>query len=81
MAKIEAQDLIDAIEDAGFEAQSYSGRCMFGAECVSVTIDGISDLWRLAGDLVQQGHDVPAPTTDSMGMGIVAYWPSVKWPS
>lgn len=77
---IDAQELIDAIEGAGYDARDYSGRAMYGSVCVGVDLDGDGDLWKLAGDLAQQGHEVPAPRTDSMGRGIIAYWPSIKWP-
>jgi hypothetical protein len=33
----------------------------------------------LATALAKAGVEVPAPRTDSMGRGIIAYWPSAKW--
>lgn len=78
---MDAQELIDAIEDAGFEARDYSGRAMFGSVCVGVDLDSDGDLWRLATALGEAGINVGAPRTDSMGRGIIAYWPSIKWPS
>lgn len=79
--QIESQELIDAIEGAGYDARDYSGRAMFGSVCVGVDLDSDGDLWKLACDLTQQGLEVPAPRTDSMGTGIIAYWPTIKWPA
>ena len=75
---IDAQELTDALEDAGFDVEPYSGRAMFGVECVSIRLDSESELWSLAYDLAEQGVKVPAPRLDSMGRGLVAYWPSAK---
>lgn len=71
--------LTEALEDAGYDPEPYSGRAMFGAQCVSVELEGDGDLWELAVDLARtfEGR-IPAPRTDSMGKGIVAYWPSAK---
>lgn len=35
---MKADRLIELIEDAGHEPQSYSGRCMYGRRCVGVTV-------------------------------------------
>jgi hypothetical protein len=71
--KHNVQKIIDKLTAAGLEPYSYSGRGMFGAECVGVTLDGIGDgtAQRIVGS---------APHTDSMGKQIVAYWPSLSWP-
>lgn len=77
---VEPQTLIDAIEDAGFEARSYSGRGMYGKECVGVDLDATSDLWGLAQEMARSGIICDQPRTDSMGLGIIAYWPRLSWP-
>lgn len=64
-------DLIDLIEEAGFIWRKYSGRGMYGKQCVGLAFDNTEDLW----DLAQVLPDVPRPTTDSMGQGFIAYWP------
>jgi hypothetical protein len=69
-------ELISALEEAGYEWRSYSGRGMCGEECVGVPLDGDSDLWKLARDLAE--IDVGQPTTDNMGRGLIAYWPRFK---
>jgi hypothetical protein len=78
---IDTVELCDALDNAGFNYRAYSGRAMFGAECVGVDLEDDSDLWRLAKQLGLAGIDTPAPRTDSMGCGLIAYWPSAKWAS
>lgn len=79
---IDADELIDALNlvDCGNEARSYSGRGMYGKQCVSVDLDGDGDLWNLAIALSRRGIEPGQPHTDSMGRGIVAYWPRIAWP-
>ena len=67
-----AQELIKKIRRAGLEPRDYSGRGMYGAYCVGVDLDHI-------GDISQLGK-VPRATFDGMGMGVIAYWPSIAWP-
>ncbi len=70
--------LIDELWEAGYEARSYSGRGMFGKECVSIHANQ-DDLWKVARSL---SHDlnIPTPNIDQLGLGIVIYWPSYEWP-
>lgn len=64
----------------------YSGRAMWGKECVAITGDYLNpfDLaLRLADraeDFGFQIGDLPSPDTDSLGRGIVIYWPKIEWP-
>ena len=64
--------IINVIERAGFEPRSYSGRGMYGKTCLGVDLPGASKLVKLAGVL--------EPVLDQMGMGIIAYWPSIPAP-
>lgn len=68
--------LIAAIENAGYEWRSYSGRGMYGKECVGVTIRDKSDLI----DLADAAKIAGKPCTDDMGLGTIAYWPNVEAP-
>lgn len=81
---IEAEFLIEAIAQAGHEAQAYSGRGMYGKQCVGVTVDDDASMWDLAFDLGKaQGEDgdrIPGPRTDSMGLRMIVYWPRIEWP-
>jgi hypothetical protein len=70
--------------EQGLSVRSYSGRAMYGAECVGVDLESIAQLWALAqaiGSDEDLRDKVSAPTTDSMGLNIIAYWPNLAWPS
>jgi hypothetical protein len=43
---------------------------MYGEECVGASLDSESDI---------DTENLPRPTWDSMGKGVIAYWPAVKW--
>ena len=43
MKRLASKYFVELLEHAGYEPQSYSGRCMYGKRCVSVNIDrGVS---------------------------------------
>jgi hypothetical protein len=71
---MDGQNFIAVLRGAGLEPRSYSGRGMFGRQCVGVSGRTVASVLR----------DVPRefgePHTDNMGMGVIAYWPSVEWP-
>ena len=78
---MDATQLKQIIEDAGYEARSYSGRGMYGKECVGVTchseITLIFDMMDHASR--NQIKELKGCITDSMGRSIIVYWPSVAW--
>jgi hypothetical protein len=63
-------DLVDAIANRELRPIPYSGRQMYGADCVACVVDHGSDMAHLpkAGALV-----------DNMGTGYVVYWPRAEW--
>lgn len=78
--------LTEIIESAGYEAESYSGRGMYGKQCVSFSAE-VRDMSALA-DLVERAEDTDEAadilrgmTTDRLGLGTVFYWRRVAWPS
>ncbi|CAN5951018.1 unnamed protein product [Sphagnum jensenii] len=84
----DVRKFIDVLEEAGYEPKSYSGRGMYGKQCVSVSgdrEDGFSG-WEIARALWFNNYDgeddldVPEPHQDSLGRGTVLYWPSYEWP-
>lgn len=90
-SKMLVTELIDRLEDAGYEPRSYSGRGMHGAECVSVsTDDGESEVVISALASCQLTHHNPllprfvellkTTQSDAMGRGNVYYWPDAEWP-
>jgi hypothetical protein len=70
---IKTDNLIDKIIRAGFKPRSYSGRGMFGEECVGVSIQHDSGGNE---DELPRGNRV-----DSLGLGQIWYWPQCKWPA
>ena len=68
--------LVDAAEAANVEYHTdYSGRGMYGATCFSIT-GNTGDLVKFLRALPDEvGDQLVDPTTDSMGLDIVFYWP------
>lgn len=68
--------LQDVCEDLGIDYDPYySGRGMYGACCFSIT-GGTSDLIRFLRALPDEvGDELVDPSTDSMGLDSVFYWP------
>jgi hypothetical protein len=62
--------LITRLLNAGLTPRSYSGRGMFGRECVGVSLDRGQELTVNAG----------TASWDQLGMGRIAYWPRHEWP-
>ncbi|HEY8095286.1 MAG TPA: hypothetical protein VIE65_04225 [Methylobacter sp.] len=90
------QTFQELIEEAGHETRSYSGRAMYGKQCLGVET---SDIGTLVADVFQaiadsdggEGtlRDLAAMAeqgfrglrTDSMGMDIIVYFPGVPYES
>jgi hypothetical protein len=88
---MDAQRLIELLEDAECEPRSYSGRGMYGRRCVAVVPDSYSSEGHVAAltmlyaadeteqqELVTIWRDVQS---DGMGRGIVIYFPNIEWPA
>lgn len=66
--KLTFETLCARIKRQGGEPRSYSGRGMYGHRCVGVDMD------------YEEQYELPRGySMDSMGMGVIAYWPSVEW--
>jgi hypothetical protein len=87
MSKITLQTLI---ENAGLEPYSYSGRAMYGKTCLAVNLDNglgefISAIMTEAlenadnDDIFDVARAFESMRTDSMGRGIVVYFPGVPF--
>jgi hypothetical protein len=74
------QDLISDID--GAELRSYSGRGMYGKQCLGIDMDSMADAFRFA--LMVEDEDLTValsnPCFDSMGLGIIVYFPNVEAP-
>jgi hypothetical protein len=73
-----AEQLKAAITQGGFKPRTYSGRGMFGVYCVGVNLDSPEDLVGIGVALGKAGLEVGTPLLDSMGLGVVAYWPAIQ---
>lgn len=64
---------------------NYSGRGMYGRNCAGIELDGDADLLALGAVIAEMVEDEDLKTSlmrgvrlDSMGLGIIAYWPSIQ---
>jgi hypothetical protein len=81
-------DMLQRVANDGVcgQPRPYSGRVMYGEQCIAVSGDYL-DEWALA---VALGHqcrcwgldirDLPSPDSDSLGRGRVLYWRQYGWP-
>lgn len=74
------KQICNIIDSGGFEPRSYSGRGMYGESCLGVDLDGTYDLFTLGFAFGDAGIEMPAPDTDGMGTGIIAYWRRIPSP-
>lgn len=83
LSKQQAEIIEDAISyvDGDAEMYPYSGRGMYGQQCLGIDFDDMGDAFRFALLLGGEVAEILArPSFDSMGLGIVAYWPNVEAP-
>lgn len=84
---MDARTLIDAIEAAGYEARDYSGRGMFGKDCVGLTVPqggAFKAGAAVAAQLDEEGRGELAElscSSDAMGRDVIVYFPGVPWVS
>ena len=74
------QSLVSDID--GAELRSYSGRNMYGKECLGIDMESMTDAFRFAlsvedSDLI---YKLSQPVFDNMGRGIIVYFPNVEAP-
>jgi hypothetical protein len=79
------------LEDNDYKTRSYSGRGMFGEECLAVTVDDIpTAIWNIATMLAEfnaeaptfNQESIPEPKGmryDNMGRQSVLYWTRVPY--
>lgn len=70
---------------SGYSPRSYSGRGMYGKECVGIVTEqrltsALAELILGCEDLDQAAELVERVATDNMGRdSIILYWPHIKW--
>jgi hypothetical protein len=82
--------VIDNSGDCDVKVRSYSGRGMYGEQCVGVDTDGGDFGYGIvAAAMIEAADDderealalaFSKTRTDGMGRGIIVYWPDVAWP-
>jgi len=88
--KPDVDDFIERLALNDLVPYSYSGRGMYGRNCVGVNVESVGDI--LAGVYAvgyDCGQDDDGPDFawflertcwDQMGLGWVYYWPDAEWP-
>lgn len=93
MKNNEKHPLQSLLDNADVETRSYSGRAMYGRECLGVDVSDFADFLTTYTEALR--HQAPSSNndewwdaideglrsarTDSMGMGIIVYFPGVKY--
>ena len=87
---INASRLIDLLEGYDFEARSYSGRGMYGKQCVGVVVERETKLLGVVAEMVAEATDdedrdllvgaFQRYEIDSLGRDSILYFPRVPWP-
>lgn len=87
---MDSKEFVEFIRDyTEYEPAKYSGRGMYGRQCVSITHDSPEDV--ILDILQAKAENAPEEVSqmidmlrgssqDSMGRSSVIYWPNVKWP-
>lgn len=76
--------LINLIQHVGYDPRrAYSGRGMFGKECVGLTTENsfantIADLVEGCSNLEEAAELVRGARSDNLGLSTVIYWPDVQ---
>ena len=66
------QEIADANEGS---LRSYSGRGMYGKECLGIDCENANSVIEDAG-----AAGIKGARTDSMGLGAIVYWPKLEVP-
>ncbi len=70
------------IEAAGFTPRAYSGRYMYGKECVAFSSEEAGALVRLGGcckTARERSAVAGGARSEALGKGRVYYWPEAGW--
>ena len=80
---MKAEKLIDIIEMAGYETRTYSGRGMYGKQCVGFVVSSDGIIEAVAEIMIDEDVETQrqllglfrTAQTDSMGMNTIVYFP------
>lgn len=83
--QVDHRDALGAIADAGLQDNQlrpdYSGRAMYGADCLGFVYDDLGEVFEFVAALSAIVEDDSWSTTarqDSMGRSSIVYWPGVQ---
>lgn len=84
--KVTADRIWKAIEATGQDPRTYSGRAMYGKQCVGVTLDRFQYFAEMLVDIARDEIDVASAMargvrTDDIGRATIYYWPDAGAPS
>lgn len=80
---VNSEELYNILEKAGLAIRKYSGRGMYGKECIAAEYNSQSDLAYIiesCDDVDQAAYLFRNAKYDSMGLGSVVYWPYIAFP-
>lgn len=82
--KYTAQQVETALESVSAEFRDYSGRGMYGDRCPSFDVEDEAEAFSVFVRLAVEDEEMAAylartARTDSMGRGMVVYWPSITY--
>ena len=90
MNNAQGNRLLDLLREVGCEPRAYSGRGMYGRDCVAVDVKHAGEALALGVKLaLRAGMDADdrvllanlgEPRRDSMGRDEIVYWSRVAWP-
>ena len=66
--------LQERLDQAGINVRSYSGRGMYGKECLGAVVHSAEDVYAEC-----ERAEIKSACRDSMGLDVVVYWPSIPW--
>ena len=85
-----ARAVYNAAENGDFEPFSYSGRNMYGKECIAVEVDDMDAALKVAWGILDfvpaniepdviSSSEFHVMRVDNLGLGYVVYWPALEW--
>lgn len=79
--------LIELLKALNIKPRSYSGRGMYGVECVGVELDSIASGFSIGAALAMEAEpdereDLTEmdPEWDALGLEVILYFPRYLWP-
>lgn len=68
--KTDTMNLVDAIVESGLKPRGYSGRGMYGEECVACVVHSMQEA---------DGLPLARARSDGLGLNTILYWPHAVW--